>query len=54
MLVLAVPEDLDELLQDGCLAAITALRKLGRIVIMAVNIPIVLIVTILGAEYCRT
>jgi hypothetical protein len=53
VLVLAVAEDLDELLEDGGLASIAALGELGRVVVMAVNLAIVLVVAVLGAEYCR-
>lgn len=51
VLVLTVPEDLDELLKNGGLAAIAALRELGGIVIVAVHLAVVLVVAVLGAEY---
>jgi hypothetical protein len=37
VLVLAVPEDLDKLLEDGGLAAIAALGELGRVVVVAID-----------------
>jgi hypothetical protein len=50
MLILAVPEYLDELLENSCLAAIASLGKLCGIVVVAVDLAIVLIVAILGTE----
>ncbi len=50
MLVFAVPEDLDKLLEDGCLAAVAALCKLGRVMIVAVDLTIMLVIAILGAK----
>lgn len=50
VLVLAVPEDLDKLLQNGGLAAVAALRELGRIMVVAVDISVVFVVAVLGAE----
>jgi hypothetical protein len=54
MLILAIPEDLDELLKNRCLAAIASLGKLGGIVEVAVYLAIMLVVTILRPKYCRT
>lgn len=54
MLVYTVPEDLYELLQDGCLASVALLRKLGGVVIVAINAPLVLVVGVLGTKYSRT
>lgn len=53
VLVLTVAEYFDELLQNGVLTAITALRESCRVVIVAVDIALVLVVAVLGAEYCR-
>lgn len=52
MLVLAVPKDLDKLLQNGCLAAITPLGKLGRIMVVAVYLAIVFVVAVRRAKDC--
>lgn len=51
VLVLAVAVDLDELLEDGDLTPVAALSKLGRVVVVTVNVAVVLIIAILGAEY---
>lgn len=50
MLVLPIAENLHKLLEDGGLAAITPLRKLGGVVVVAVDVPIVLVVAVLGAK----
>ena len=54
MLILTVSEDFDELLEDGILAALAALRKFVRIVIMAVHVAFVLVIAVFGSELCRT
>ena len=54
MLVLSIAEDFNKLLQDGILATMTALCKAGRVMVVAVDIPIVLVVAVLSAEYGRT
>jgi len=53
VLVLAVSEDFDELLEDRRLAAIAALGEPGGVVVVAVNLTIVLIVAVLGAKHGR-
>jgi len=50
MLVLAVSVNLHELLEDRSLAAIASLRELRGVVVMAVDMAIVLVVTVLSAE----
>lgn len=50
VLVLAIAEDFDELLEDGRLAAVAALCELGRVVVVAVDAALVLIVAVRGAE----
>ena len=50
VLVLAVAVDLDELLENGRLAAVAALRELGRVVVVAVDVAPVLVVAVLGAK----
>lgn len=50
VLVLAVAKDFNKLLENGRLAAITFLCKLGRVVIVAVDLTIVFIVAILRAK----
>lgn len=54
MLIYTIAVDLDELLEDGCLAAITSLRELCRVVIMAIYLAFVLVVAILSAKDSRT
>lgn len=44
MLVDTVAEDFHELLQDGGLTSIALLRELGRVVVMAVHVALVLVV----------
>lgn len=51
MLVLAIAKNLDELLENGSLAAITSLSKSGGIVVVAVYVAVVFVVAVLGAEY---
>lgn len=53
VLVLAIAEDFDKLLQNGCLAAVAALGKFCRIVIMAVDVSFVLVIAVLGAKHGR-
>ncbi len=50
MLILTIAEDLDKLLQNRCMAPITPLSELCRVMVMAVHVPIVLVITILSAE----
>ena len=52
MLVLSVTKYLDELLQDGSLTTIAALRKLCRVVVMAVDFAFVFVVAILSTKNC--
>ena len=44
VLIHTIAKDLDELLQDGCLAAIAFLRELCRIVVMTVHVALMLVV----------
>jgi len=53
VLVLAVTKDLDELLQDGGLAALATLGEACGIVVVAINLPIVLIIAVLCSKYRR-
>ena len=53
MLILAVSEDFNELLEDGCLATIAPLGELGRIVIVTVHSSVVLIIAVLRTEHGR-
>lgn len=50
MLILSVAENLDKLFENGCLTAVAPLGKLRGIVVMAINIPVMLVVAILGSE----
>ncbi len=54
VLILTVSEDFDKLLENGILAALTALRKFDRIVVMAIHVAFVLVIAVLGSELCRT
>lgn len=54
MLILAIAEDFDKLLENSCLTAIAALREFGRVVVVAVYISLVLVIAILGAKDGRT
>lgn len=54
MLILTISKYLDELFQDCRLASITSLRESCRIMVVAVNLSIVLVITILRAENCWT
>ena len=54
MLVLTIPEYLDELFQYGSLTAVAPLSKLRRVVEMTIDIAFVLVVAVLGAENSRT
>jgi len=53
VLILAIAEDFDKLLENGILTTLAVLRKFGRIVVMAVHIAFVLIVAIFGSKLCR-
>jgi hypothetical protein len=53
MLVLSISEDLDKLFQNRCLTAITPLSELGRVVVVTVDAPLVLVVAVRGAEHRR-
>jgi hypothetical protein len=53
VLVLAVSEDLDELLKNGGLTTVAALGELGRIVVVAVHLVIVFVVAVLGSKHGR-
>ena len=50
MLIHAISEDLHKLLQNRRLTPVALLRKLGRIMIVAVDIPFVLVIRVLSAE----
>ena len=50
MLIHAIPENLDELFQDSCLASIALLRKLCGVVVMAEDVSFVFVVGVLRAE----
>jgi len=54
VLILAVSEDLDELLEDSCLATITPLCELSRIVIEAIYLAAILVVAIVCGKDDRT
>lgn len=51
MLVLAIAKYLDKLFKDGSLATATPLGELGGVMVVAVNLAIMLVITVLGAEY---
>lgn len=54
VLVDAIPEDLDKLLQDCSLTPIASLRKSSGVVEVAVHAAFVFIVRILCSKDCRT
>lgn len=54
MLVLAIAENLDKLLEDGRLAAIASLSEFGRVVVMTIYVSLVFVVAVLGAKHGRT
>lgn len=54
VLILVVPVNLHKLLQDGCSAARTANREAGRVMEVAKDLTVMLIVAVLGPEDCRT
>lgn len=54
VLILAIAENLDKLLQDGGVTAVASLSKLGGIMEMAVYLALMLVIGILGAEYRGT
>ena len=53
MLILPISEDLHELLQNCCLAAVATLCKVRGIVVVTVYLPLVLVVTILSTKDSR-
>ena len=54
MLILAVAEYLDELLQDRRVATVAPLCKLCRVVEMAIYLAFMFVVGVLGSEHCWT
>ena len=54
MLVLAIPEDFNELFKDRRLTAITPLGKLGGVMVVTVHAALVLVVTIRCTKYGGT
>ena len=53
VLILAIAENFDELLQDGRVTAVTPLGKLGGIMEMAVDLALMLVVGILRTKNGR-
>jgi len=51
MLVLTVSKNLNKLLQNGSLATTAALGELCRVVVMAVDLALMLVVAILGTKH---
>ena len=54
MLVLAISENLNELFQNCSVTSIASLCELGRIMVMAVDFALVLVVAVLCSEHSRT
>lgn len=54
MLILSISKDLHELLEDCGLTTVASLSKLCRIVIMAVDFIVMLIVAVLRSKNSRT
>jgi hypothetical protein len=53
MLVLAVAEYFDKLLEDGVVAAMTALGKPSGIMVMTIHASVMLVVAVLCSKYRR-
>ena len=53
MLILPVPVNLYKLFQYRCLTAIAALSKLGGVVVVAVDLSVMLVVTVLRSKNGR-
>ena len=51
VLILTITVNLDKLLEDCRLASETALSKLCRVMVMAVDLPLMLVVAILRSKY---
>jgi hypothetical protein len=51
VLVLSIAKYLDKLFQNGNLAAVASLGELRRVVVVAVNVAVVLVVTVLRTKY---
>lgn len=54
VLVLAVPEYLYKLLQYGCLTPVAFRSKACRVVVVAIDFGVVLVIRVLGAKDCWT
>ena len=54
VLVLTIPENLNELLQNRSLASVAALGEFGRIMIVAVDHAVVLVIAISSPKRRRT
>lgn len=52
MLILPVPEDLHKLFQNGGMAAMAPLCKLGRIMVVTIYHAFMFVVTVLRSEHC--
>lgn len=52
VLVLSISEYFNELFQDRGLTAAASLGELGRVMVMAINLAIMLIIAVLSTEYC--
>jgi len=50
MLILAITEDFDELFENCSLTAVAALSKLGRVMVVAVYVSLMLVVAVLGTK----
>lgn len=50
MLILPIAEYLDELLENSSVTAVASLRKLCRVMEMAIDLTIMFIITVLGAK----
>ena len=54
VLILSIAKNLDKLFENGVVTPMASLCKSSRVVVMAIDVSIMLIVTVLRAEYCRT
>jgi len=50
VLILTVPKDFHELLENRCLTSVASLGKLSRVMVMTIYLPLVLVVAVLSSE----
>lgn len=50
VLILTVPKDFNELLEDCCLTSVASLSKPSRVMVMTIHLPLVLVVAVLSSK----